>query len=341
MVKKMAQGERIFGLDLLKALAAFFVVLYHVRLVDFGYQEGVYYYPTFIQVLWLFCACGVPLFFMINGALTIYRHYDMRKTVMKVGRLLLVALFWGIISLLVYNVTHDDKKPFIIDSLFYYWFLFSLAVFYLISFVLGRLPDWCRRIVVATLLIFPFMTNMIWDFIILFIPEMTRPSWGHIGLFTMYGLVYLYAGDYLMHHRCNKLLVILGGIIGLALLSIEATAVVNNTHAQFEGGNYCFPTVGALLLSVALFALLKDWSVRCSFWKHIITFLGNNALGIYIFHLLLMVVLGFVIRTWFPNLDGYTVHPIMAVLIAFVYMFVSAAISELIRRSSLRFLLKL
>lgn len=75
--------QRIFGLDLLKALAAFFVVLYHVGMVDLGYREGVYYYPTLTQVLWLFCACGVPLFFMINGALTVSRHYDLKKTAVK------------------------------------------------------------------------------------------------------------------------------------------------------------------------------------------------------------------------------------------------------------------
>ena len=71
MVKK-----RIFGYDAAKALAAFFVVLYHCGMVDFGYSEGEYYYPTFVQFLWLFTACGVPLFFTVNGALTISRKFD-------------------------------------------------------------------------------------------------------------------------------------------------------------------------------------------------------------------------------------------------------------------------
>ena len=70
---------RIFGYDALKALAAFFVVLYHVGMVDMGYHEGEYYFPTLTQILWLFCACGVPLFFMVNGALTVHRNYDLKK----------------------------------------------------------------------------------------------------------------------------------------------------------------------------------------------------------------------------------------------------------------------
>ena len=333
------EKNRVFGLDALKALAAFFVVLYHVGMVDLGYREGVYYYPTLTQVLWLFCGCGVPLFFMVNGALTVSRHYDLKKTALKVGRLLLVALFWGTISMFLYNATHDINKPFSLGSLCYYWFLFSLACFYIIVFLMGHLPDWCRWVAVGALLVFPFLTNMIWDFIILFKPEMTRPEWGHIGFYTMYGLVYLFVGDYLMHHHCNKGMAMIGGIVGLALLSIEATAVVNNTHAQFEGGNYCFPTIGALLLSIALFVILKDWDVKDSYWKRFVTFLGNNALGIYIFHLLLMVIYGYVIRTYYPGVFG--AHPIVVILISLAYMVVSAIISELIRKSPLTFLLRL
>ena len=44
------EKKRIFGYDALKALAAFFVVLYHVGMVDFGFQEGVYYYPTITRL---------------------------------------------------------------------------------------------------------------------------------------------------------------------------------------------------------------------------------------------------------------------------------------------------
>ena len=55
---KLTEKKRVFGYDALKALAAFFVVLYHVGMVDMGYRDGQYYYPTLVQVLWLFCACS-------------------------------------------------------------------------------------------------------------------------------------------------------------------------------------------------------------------------------------------------------------------------------------------
>ena len=328
--------QRIFGYDALKALAAFFVVLYHVGMVDKGYREGVYYYPTLVQLLWLFCGCGVPLFFMVNGALTVSRHYDFKKTLNKSSRLLLIGVFWGVL-VMCEHAAFDGTDCFTIREIPYYWFLFSLALMYVASFVLGQINSWCKWAVVVILLIFPFTTNLFWVFVQLFRPEMHLPKWFHTGVFTLYGLVYLYAGDYLAHHRVDKRMVWVGAILGLALLALETIAVVNRTHAPFEGGNYCFPSWGALFLSCSLFILIKGWNPVASKLKGIITFLGNNALGIYILHLMVM----FLLAHLFPQVANCTVHPVLAIVIALAYMFVSAFISEMIRRSPLSFLLKL
>ena len=334
----MEQKKRIFGYDALKALAAFFVVLYHVDMVDLGYREGVYYYPTLVQLLWLFCACGVPLFFMVNGALTVKRQYGFKKSVIKAGRLVLIGVFWGVVMMCFNALCKHDNSYFRLSMLPYYWFLFTLAAMYVISYLLSRLPHWCRWLVVGLLLVIPFTTNAVWDVIQLLNPEMTIPYWGHFGALTMYGLVYLYAGDYLSAHRCAKWAPWLCAVAGLSLLAIEATAVVNHNHQPFEGGNYCFPTLGALSLSIALFEWLKKWDISQPSWfRNAITFLGNNALGIYIFHLILMVVVGALI----PQIKGIVLHPVLVILLTLTYVSVSALISELVRRSSLRFLLKL
>ena len=140
--------KRIFGYDALKALAAFFVVLYHVGMVDFGYQEGVYYYPTITQVLWLFCACGVPLFFMVNGALTVSRNYDLKKSLTKAGRLIVAGVVWALVIMCLKALSNHDPSAFSIPALGYYWFLFSLALMYLINHAMGYLPTWCRWLLV-------------------------------------------------------------------------------------------------------------------------------------------------------------------------------------------------
>lgn len=333
----MSEQKRILGYDALKAMAAFFVVLYHVGMVDMGYHEGEYYYPTLVQVLWLFCACGVPLFFMVNGALTVHRNYDLKKSATKAGRLVLAGVFWSIVVMCLYAVKNHDFSSFTPGMLIYYWFLFSLALMYVVNYMLGRLPMWCRYAVIALLLAFPFLTNLIWEVILIVNPAITMPKWGHAGAFTLYGLVYLYAGDYFSRRTTNKWLTIIAAVAGLLLLSMEATVVANYRHVQFEGGNYCFPTIGALLLSLAVFSWLKDWDIKESPFKRFVVFLGNNALGIYIIHLILMIAVGCL----FPDASEIIVHPVLAIFIALAYMMVSAVISEALRRSPLSFLLKL
>ena len=329
--------KRIFGYDALKALAAFFVVLYHCGMVDFGYQDGVYYYPTLVQFFWLFTACGVPLFFTVNGALTVSRKYDFKKTAIKTVRLLLIALFWGFIVRCVYGLRYHKMPTITIGSLHYYWFLYSLAYFYIINYALSLFPRWCRWVCVTALLVFPFITNFIWNIIIYIDPSTAMPKWGHVGVYTMYGLVYLYAGDYFAHNKVKKYLPLLCIIIGLALLLFEVTAVVNYKHHQYAGANYAFPSLGTLFLTIGIFVWLKEIDLRDSWLKRYIVFLGNNALGIYIFHMMLMAIVGGLLK----DPENITIHPIFVIMIAIGYTTLSALISELIRRTPLAFLLKL
>ena len=155
----------------------------------------------------------------------------------------------------------------------------------------------------------------------------------------MYGLVYLYLGDHLGRHYYNRWIALLSGVVGLALLALEATAVVNYEHTQFEGGNYCFPTLGALLLSASLFIFIRDCDVKLTWLKRFITFLGNNALGIYIIHLLLMIILNavFILLDISLGID----HPLEVILAAVIYVILSAGLSELLKRTFLAPLLKL
>ena len=334
----MKEKKRIFGYDALKVLAAFLVVLYHTGMLDVGYREGVYYYPNLTQIFRLFCACGVPLFFMVNGALTVRKGYDLKKTAVKAARSIFVGFFWGLVMQVIVAIRHNDWSAYApINS--YYWFMYTLAILYVVSFLFGKLPVWCRWCAVAFLLIFPFGTNLAWDIIILRDPSAIMPKWGHVGFFTLYSVVYLYLGDYLRNDdkHINKWLLILPAAIGLALLALEATAVTNYSHVPFDSGNYCFPTFGALLLSVALFVWVKDLRLKEGALKRYISFLADNSLGIYIFHLLLLATAG----TLLPSIRGIQFNPAVVVLIVLVNMTVSAGLSELLRRTPLRFLLKL
>ncbi|MBQ6167387.1 MAG: acyltransferase [Muribaculaceae bacterium] len=335
----MEEKKRIFAYDALKVLAAFLVVFYHTGMLDLGYHEGVYYYPNFTQLIALFTACGVPLFFMVNGALTVRRDYDLKKTLIKSARCLFVGYIWGLLFQGILAIRNHDLSVF---SLYnnYYWFMYTLAMLYVVKFLLNKLPKWCRWCVVMVLLIYPFLNNLIWDFTAL-TGNTYGVHWRRSGLMTLYSVVYLYAGDYLAHNykRLSKWVIILVGSIGLLLMVIQVIATVNLMHRPFEGGNYCFPTVGALLLSIALFVWGLYWHLKDGRLKRFILFLANNSLGIYMFHMLLLATAA----TIFPQIREaeYSFSPAIVAVICIVNMAVSACLSQLLMRSKLGFLLKL
>lgn len=335
----MGVSKRIFAFDALKVLAAFLVVFYHTGMLDLGYRDGVYYYPTMTQLLALFTACGVPLFFMVNGALTVRRGYDLKKTVVKAARCVFVGFIWGLAMQCVFAIRYSDLSVFSLHNN-YYWFMYTLAMLYVVQYVLNKLPEWCRWCVVAALLIYPFLNNLIWDFVALF-GNHTGLHWERSGLFTLYSVVYLYMGDYLARHGKGlaRWFLAVIAVMGLGLLAIQATAAVNLMHRPFEGGNYSFPTIGALLLSVSLFVWSLEWHLREGWVKRFVLFLANNTLGIYMFHMLLLAVAG----TIFPQIveAEYSLNPAVVALICLANMTISAWLAQMLGASRLGFLLKL
>ena len=335
----MKEKERIFAYDALKALAMFLVVFYHVGMLDLGYQEGVYYYPNLTQLIALFPAISVPLFFMVNGALTVRRDYGMKKTAVKAAHCVFIGYFWGVVMMCIKAIRDHTLSDF---SLYnnYYWFMYTMAMLYIVNYLLNKLPQWCRWCVVIALLIYPFLNNQIWDFIALF-GNHTGIYWKRTGLFTLYSVVYLYAGDYFAHHYSHKAkwYIIVAGLIGFGLLALEAVAVTNLLHQPFEGGSFCLPTIGALLLTIAVFVWGLKWNMKDGWLKRYVLFLANNSLGIYIIHMLIMAIIG----AFFPQIIemDLTLNPLIVAVISLIYMTVSACISEALRRSKLAFLLKL
>ena len=328
--------ERIFGYDAAKAVGAFLVVLYHVYSIDYGYKEGEYYYPTIVLILWLFTACCVPLFFMTNGALTVHRSYDFKTSMVKTFRLLFIGVFWGIVLKLFFVVRNQDLSVFNTVSITRYWFFYTLAVLYFLQYFLKKTPEWFRVLLIIGILIFPFTTNLVWDVMAFIDPSVVKPSWGHSGFFTLYSLVYLYVGGFFAHHNYGKSLIVICFVLGFLILTFEATAIFNYLHKQLNDlANYLFPTLGALFLTTAMFLKIKEWNPRSMRIRQLFTFFGNNSMGIYIIHFLLLVVM----RGLIPELQTMTFHPIIVLLMALAYTIVSAAISELIRRSPLAFLM--
>lgn len=214
-----------------------------------------------------------------------------------------------------------------------YWFLFSLGLVYILDTVAQKFR--ISKLVFILLMICPFITNLIWVLIIQINPNTELPFWGHWGMFTLYSYVYFSLGRNIRYIECIKrwpLLVILL-LIGWALLVWEVYVYSNYNRNIYDGVNASFPSLGAMFLSLAIFMLLKDYKKCYSSLEKYFLFIGRNTMGVYVFHI-------FFVYSYRYFFSTECINPICAFLISFCIVNITAAMSEIMSKTKLSFLLK-
>lgn len=280
------KDSRIFGYDLLKALSMLGIVFYHLHSIRFGEipPDGSLYYPGVGKFFYGLLSAGIPLFFMVNGAIAGNRNVPLKKCLKVSSRILLIAVAWTLFfKWVVYPYLFHEPRTTNPWALWeYYWFFYTYATVQLLTWVLNRVT-FLRRVIVGALFIFPFVTNFIWDVILFVSPSTSLPSWGHTGFLTLYTIVYYYLGRSLSHFKVSYQASVLLVFAGLLLLNFEVFSISNAQGFVFDSVSSCLPTLGTMLISAGLFMLLKDLNPNSSLLTRFFSFVGQRTLGIYLF----------------------------------------------------------
>ena len=308
------------------------IVFYHLGGIDYGAIEpGHFYLPNLNKFFSALCAAGVPLFFMVNGALVIPKNLHWKQLLFKVFHLLFLFVFWKFV--LHYLISF--KLLAIEDKMVHFWFLCTLSIVYLMSIVLQK-STFLRHAVLVFLFLFPFCYNFLWNVVLFFAPSFDACTVVHTGFFTLYGVLYYYLGGSLRTRQTSPFYAIGLIVLGLLLVNFEVVAMSNYYHAIYDGVNSSFPTVGALSLSSGIFFLVKDVGVNEGILHQIVSFVGRNTMGIFIIH-----VLGiFLLRKYSPD-TLFNINPIIPLSISLLIVLITASFSELLRKCNLRFLVSL
>lgn len=128
--------KRIFYFDELRFLAILCVILCHTTTM----YKPYYYYNPIISIpgaLNLLGYIGVPLFFMISGALLLNRDYTLKEFFKKrFSRILIPFIFWLIITVYLHMTVLGTKPAVIIKLIYgvqsYTWFIWVMIGIYLI-----------------------------------------------------------------------------------------------------------------------------------------------------------------------------------------------------------------
>lgn len=333
-------------IDCIKAIAALMIVIYHFSEAEFLQFEFIpdgAYIPSVGKCLLGLCSAGVPLFFMVNGFLTSNKDYGLKKTLLKVFNILKIYFFWGTIICLLIS---PDRLSFgllwqaIKTNVWIFWFFKTLAFLYLFNFAVHRLPEkWSttvKTLIFSGLLLFPFLSNLLWVIAKLILADISVPTWGHTGVFTLYSIVYYLLPSIVPSSlRLSNPVSILLIAIGLALNFLEVYVYSNAYLQLIDNVNGLFPTIGALCISVGVWCLIKNnYKADSTGYVRLVNWIGSNALGVYIFHIPLIYAL----KNWFQP----PMNPALGIIACIMIAILASLINTLIKKTPcIRWLIKI
>ena len=132
---KMNSNQRIFYYDFLRAFAIFAVILCHVDgIIGYSFWNLKVALPGLLTTIAL---TGVPIFFMLSGALLLNRKYSLKEFYKKrFSRIFYPFLFWMIISIIIgilyLNWTKIDALNVFFGITSHTWYIWVLIGIYLI-----------------------------------------------------------------------------------------------------------------------------------------------------------------------------------------------------------------
>ena len=138
--------------------------------------------------------------------------------------------------------------------------------------------------------------------------------------------------------KLSKTLCVVLVLAGVALNVFKTIVMTQHSGVLFEGVSYSCPTLGAMLMSIGFFGLLRDVKETIKF-SSLIQLVGTNSMGVYIFHLVFVVFIRVYCVKGILHMENL---PILVVFILALFVTILCAyISNLITHSRFKVLLKL
>lgn len=329
------QKGRDFSLDLIKALAIFMVCETHYLHLN----------ESWIDNLWGITTCmGVPLFFMVNGALLFQKKIDVKKHYSKTFRIFILCILWKAISVMIVSWVKgitpfgNGISPVINYLLGYngldgyelghFWFLYALIGIYIIFPVIRLATDEKQgraAVKVLTLIIFFFSFGLATLALLLQIVgyytntiiDVDVYALNVFNLFGQYGycVVWFVTGGFLytvIREKDSKyfdLIIVFLFFIGWGLLFCinRFQNIVGYANGIVNDGYFQIPT---FIMTISLFTLIVR---KCKNWySKFIVSVSKNSFSIYMLHML--VGLGFLkIQSIYKFTGGIFLNTIKAI----------------------------
>ena len=344
-----ASSRREIWLDALKVISAIMVVLIHCSGELYNNSFGVDK-TLWLQGLWANAIprFAVPCFLMVTGAMSLTKHYDIKRTKQKVIHILIPLFFWSSMHVLLSQIRWGNNA---FDGLLKMLFTpqdGSLWYGYQLIWLILGMPFWSylweilttkkRWAFVVFSLGIPGLLTHIEEMLVLNVNEYlpftsTNPMLCYVGMLFLGRLLYEVAAK-ARHKR-----VIRWGICSIAaglLTMVVSSAYVSTISQQSVHTFFSEVRITGVVYGAGIFLCfggLKDLFPNLSDWvKTLLQSLSSVSLGVYMAHTLLIyrvlpktiTVMGFSLNI------GVSAGQLLACVL--IYYGISAAICLLMSR---------
>lgn len=290
---KETKNDRIFGIDMIKAMAVLFVLCVHFSLNTYYYNTPIADANMFFQscLRWLFFM-GVPLFIMCTGYLN-YKTTISRSYYLKIFRVLIPYVLISILCLIIkkpagaapVDFQHAVFSIFNFTANSYSWYvnmyigLFLLAP--LLNVIFNALDREKLHILLGTLILIialpaafnPLLKN---------VPEVSYvyfPNWWQ----SLYPILYYFLGAYVAKYRIMiRKPICIAVVVVLICLQTGLQMLLN----QYKFNNWFMSDYSSLFMiaeSLSWFLLFYSVNVKNHFTKHAAKWISVLTLEIYLF----------------------------------------------------------
>lgn len=297
--------------DNIRFIATISVVVLHVA------SPVLYQYNKTSNSNWLaanaidsFVRYSVPLFVMLTGALLLGRTYDYVEFIKRrLSKIFYPFLFWTIVYLFVAFYSDIINKSSVKTEEFIYWFIDKItggASFHL----------WYLYMIIGLYLFIPFVSKFInacneseiliflgiWIFtLFLNLPILESLTFKFdLTYFSGY-LGYLILGYYLVNYKFDlgkKVFLLFMVLFSGVFLTFLGTSIMSEEKGAMASEFYEYLTPNVFLSSSSVFLLLLNADVSNRFLKGIRDKVCNYSYGIYLIHVLVLLLLNKLGLNW-------------------------------------------
>lgn len=367
MSTKSTTKERYLFLDLIKVIAIYVVCFYHCH----NYNANILDYPsasTYITFFIKGIGCvGVPLFFMVNGALMLNKEYVLKDHIKKIVKVVILIFAWAVITLLALMVIKGNSYT-VSDFMHaiatwengtvnHLWFLHTLVCLYILFPVMKAVYDMKDQKILRYLLIVIFIFtfgNVLLNMGANILESICGVNYieGHgveffncfqfLDGFYAYSIVYFILGGLIFKKLtaakeipAKEILVkeipakAMTGIFaaGLVVLFLYGVMMSRANGYLYDTVWEGYDTVMALAMCTAVFLLCYRLQDKLGRLSGLISAIGQNTLGIFFVHRIVWEC----IKPFFVRFD-ISMNIVVNLLFAVVILLISLGIVLLLKK---------